>query len=113
MKKGGAKMQDSRISFNIRIAAGIMATMILIVMLFCSYYIASESGHKCIGNTDEECPVCACIRQCKSVIHHVSDGVVTIVAIILPIIYFILTELPDADISHEQTLISQKIRLNI
>jgi len=113
MKKGGAKMQDSRISLNMKIATGIMATMILIVMLFCSYYIASESGHKCIDNTGENCPICACIKQCKSVIHHISDGMVTIVAIILPIIFFILTELPDTDQSQEQTLISQKIRLNI
>ena len=92
-----------------RYAAGIFALMLLVVMLFSSFYIAVEAHHDCVG---EKCEVCLAIRQCEKLLHEISDGLIVLLAIILP-----LTVLSDhiifkAPVLSKSTPVSVKVRLN-
>ena len=54
-----------------RIAAGILALTALVVLLFTAFYPAAEADHDCEG---EDCPICACIRQCAAILRGIGDG---------------------------------------
>ena len=59
-------MQEYKTSRSKRIASGIIGIMMLVIMLFSAFYIASEAVHDCSG---EDCPVCTCIQLCKNSLH--------------------------------------------
>ena len=94
---------------RINITAGIMAVMMLIVVLFSSFYIASHADHECTG---EDCPICACIQQCENNIRGIGSGVATISAVIIPV--FIAFQFISYGVSlfRLSTPVSAKVRLN-
>lgn len=46
-----------------RIAAGLLAALVLVAMMTSLCFLAGEADHDCIG---ESCPVCAVIALCRS-----------------------------------------------
>ncbi len=92
-----------------RIAAGIMALLMLFIMLFSVFYIAAESDHDCTG---EDCPICACIGQCENTLHQIGDVIASCAVVILPIIYMHVSICLFAVIFPQETLVSIKVRLN-
>ena len=56
-------MQDLKLLKAKRVATGIMALMMLVVVLFSFFYIAVEAGHDCRG---ENCPICAAFNNVKT-----------------------------------------------
>ena len=102
-------MQDRKISNSTRISAGIIGIMMLVIMLFSAFYIASEAGHHCTG---EDCPVCTCIQICKNTLHQVCPiNPAPSYIILFTGILMLLTVLFEVIRPHE-SLISQKIRIN-
>ena len=94
---------------RINITAGIMAVMMLIVVLFSSFYIAAHADHECTG---EDCPICACIQQCENNIRGIGSGVATISAVIIPVFITLLIICYGVLSLRWDTPVSTKVRLN-
>ena len=92
-----------------RTAAGIIALMLLVVLLFFSFFIAVEADHDCVG---EGCPVCVCIQQCEETLHQIGGGIAFQAAVIVPAFFLFITILISFFGVAVNTLVSRKIRLN-
>ena len=91
-----------------RIAAGIMGIVMLVIVLLFSFYVAEEADHDCTG---DDCPICACMQQCESVLHQVGDGTVQ-VSVAAPVVFLFLFVLFSVRGIAQETLVSRKVRLN-
>ena len=98
-----------RISKSKRIASGIVGIMMLVIVLFSTFYIATHSDHICNGTN---CPICACIQQCEKNLHHLANGLSgqDIAALPVTILIFSIFSIPY--ILVQGTPVSRKIRLN-
>ncbi|MBP5305446.1 MAG: hypothetical protein J6Z02_06310 [Lachnospiraceae bacterium] len=92
-----------------KIASGVMATMMLLSVLFLASFIAFEAGHDCIG---EECHVCESIKQCETVLMHIGGGKAVQTATYIPLIAVIFSASLIACSYLQETLVSRKVRLN-
>ncbi len=96
--------------FNrIRIAAFVMAVMMLVIMLFSSLFIAAHADHDCTG---EDCPVCACIQQCENTIQGMGSGISFMSAEMLPVFLLLLLISFVVPSFRQDTPVSAKVRLN-
>ncbi len=92
-----------------KIAAGVMATMMLVIVLLSAAFIAAESDHDCCG---DDCPICACLELCENNICHISGGAVQ-AAIIVPIVFICYISFFFVSyIYRRETPVSRKVRLN-
>ncbi len=88
------------------LAAGLF---MLIAVLFSALYLASEADHDCAG---EDCPICSVMHQCENTLHRISDGTAAPAAAPLPAVIFLFSAL-FISINHiDETLVSEKVRLN-
>ena len=92
-----------------RITAGIIATMMLIAVLFSAVFIAVESGHDCDG---EDCPICTCIHQCENTLHNLGNGLISSSFVISPVVIILYTGVCALFVFAQSTLVSNKVRLN-
>lgn len=102
-------MRNSSKSKALRIAAGIMGLMMLVLVAFSAFYIAAEADHDCCG---EGCPICACIHHCENTLRGIGDGTAVRTAIVAPVILFLLAAAFIIPAVSLDTLISRKVRLN-
>ena len=86
-----------------------MAFILLVIMLFSTFYIVAETDHVCTG---EDCPICACIAQCENILHQLSDGTTGQLAVIFPIIFMLVAAFLLASDFAQETPVSRKVRLN-
>lgn len=105
----GAVLSSFEITKAKRIVAGIMCLMILLIMLSVSYYIASEVHHDCEG---EDCPICAFIHQCETILSQFGDGTVLLYASMVPVFFILVLTLPFEDVFRPGTPVLLKDRLN-
>ena len=106
-------MKASKTERIIRRVAGLLAVVMLAVVLFSSFYIAEESGHRCTGHCEsEECPVCETLRLCKAALHQIGLGVVLLVSLVIPTILSTVTKSLRACTMTPESLVSRKVRLN-
>ena len=92
----------------LRLAAGVMALMLLLIALFPAFYVAAEADHACSG---EDCPICACIRQCENTLRCVGEKASACSAAIPAVLILLAAAFAAAAVSQD-TLISGKVRLN-
>ena len=92
-----------------RMSAGIMLVMVLVFMLFSTFYIVAEADHDCAG---EDCPVCACLQQCENTLSQIGFGAATAVFSWMPLVSILLLLCFSACNPSQGTLVSLKIRLN-
>ena len=86
-----------------------MAVMMLLVVLFSSFFIAAHADHECDGR---DCPVCACIQQCEKNLRGFGDCMTAGMSVIIPCLVFLLSvSLPVSSLTGD-TPVSQKVRLN-
>ena len=102
-------MRNSSKSKALRIAAGIMGLMMLVLVLFSAFYIAAEADHECCG---EDCPICECIHHCENALRGIGNGTAVRPAIVAPVILFLLAAAFIITAVSRDTLISRKVRLN-
>ena len=91
------------------LTAGIMAAMMLLVMLFSSFYIAAHADHDCTG---EDCPICACIQQCENTIRGAGIGITVLLAVCLPVLLSLQIQSFGVPAVWWGTPVSTKVRLN-
>ena len=102
-------MRNSSKSKFLKMTAGIMGLILLVIVLFSAFYIAAEADHDCCGG---DCPICACIHQCENNLRVIGDGTAVRSAAVVPVIHilfaaaFVITA-----VSHD-TIVSRKVRLN-
>ncbi len=92
-----------------RIAAGIAGMLMLLIMLFSAFYIVSEADHDCTG---EDCPVCACIRECENTLRQPGDGSEAHLAATVPVFFLFVSALLSESDPASETPVSRKVRLN-
>ncbi len=102
-------MRDSYAVQARRIAAGIMMLMMLVAVPFSAFYIVAEADHDCTG---EDCPICACMRQCENMLHRTGLGTVQQDVFVVPFILAPLAVVLDVCAISRDTLVSKKVRLN-
>ncbi len=102
-------MRDSRCVKTIRIAAGIIALMVLLFVLSSALYIVVEADHDCAG---EDCQICACIEQCEQVIRHIGESLAVLTAVLIPVISAVVAVAFAARFVPCATPVSQKVRIN-
>ncbi|MCR5775470.1 MAG: hypothetical protein K6G42_10340 [Lachnospiraceae bacterium] len=86
--------------------AAALFSMLLILAVF---FEAAETGHECCG---EDCPICAFIAQCESVVHSLGSGIsffvsVSVVSLILSVFYGNATIFQTAS-----SPVADKVRMN-
>ncbi len=102
-------MRNPNASGVLRIAAGVMVLITLAAVLFSAFYIAAEADHDCSG---EDCPVCACIRQCEQVFRGVGYGTAARSVAAASFIPVLTVAAFFAAAAAQDTLVSGKVRLN-
>ncbi|MCR4946734.1 MAG: hypothetical protein K5929_07330 [Lachnospiraceae bacterium] len=80
-------MPCSEVSRYKRITAGIIGILMFFIMLLSAFFIAAEVGHDCTG---EDCPVCACIRQCENTLRNMGDGMAPRAVSIIPVVFILV-----------------------
>ena len=105
-------MQEYRLRGRKRIAAGVLAFLILSVLLFSTFFIAFEAHHDCSG--EDDCGICYCIEQCGKAILQVRFGYVSTIRTAVSMFLFLLTvaALRFATVFKHETLVSSKVQLN-
>lgn len=102
-------MRNSSTSKITRIAAGIIGMMMLVIVMFSAFFIAAEKGHHCCG---EDCPVCVTIQLCENMLRTLGDGTIRQFSALVPVLFLLLVAAIYVSEVSEDTLVSQKVRLN-
>lgn len=102
-------MRNSSTSKVLRITAGIMGLMMLVIVLFSTFYIAAEADHDCCS---EDCPICACIHQCEKILRDIGDGAAVRSDAVAPVILILSAAAFVIAAVSQDTLVSRKVRLN-
>ncbi len=102
-------MRNSGTFASKRITMGIIGLVMLVIVLFSSFYIASEANHDCRG---EDCPICFCIQQCENTLRGVGSGITAQAAVIMPFLSILFAAAFIAAAASSDTLVSRKVRLN-
>ncbi len=110
--------------------SGIIGFLMLFTVLFSSFYIFFEADHECRAaspagsaeshdssaashdHSEDNCPICACIRQCEITLHGLGSSLTRRLAVIIPIFFVLLITFSFVTVFLEETLVSKKIRLN-
>ena len=92
-----------------RITAGILGFLVLLILIFSSFYIAVESDHVCCG---EHCPVCITLHQCESILKIFHTAKVKAVQCVVPLLILAIVIAFISLYSYSETPVSQKVRLN-
>ena len=94
---------------NKKIIAGILAASLLFIILFSAYFIAEHADHDCGG---DDCPVCACLRQCEMMIRGLETGITAGEGAYLPALFLMIPVLLISSFVAGNTPVSKKVRLN-
>lgn len=94
---------------GVHVTAIIIGLMMLVLVLFSSFYIAAEADHDCCG---EDCPICVCIHQCENILRGIGDGTVVQSAAVAPVILILFAAAFVIAAVSRDTLVSRKVRLN-
>ena len=86
-----------------------ICAVLVIGMLFSSFFVAAEHGHSCHV---EDCPICQMVAICESFLDNVGAGTFIYAAVVCAILFVYTTGLLSKYIFKAPTLVSQKIRLN-
>ncbi len=102
-------MSTTGTSKAVRIAAGILGALMLVVMLFSALYIVEEAEHHCVG---DDCPICACIQQCGTMLRGFSGKLTAQLSAVMPVILVLLFVVIPVTAPSRHTLVFGKVRLN-
>ncbi len=96
-------------SLNIKkAAAGAIASLLLISVLFFAFFIATEVAHDCEG---EDCAICSCIESCENLLSRFGDIIIFSI-FALPVVLLVMSFFYSDPVVLITTLVSQKIRLD-
>lgn len=96
--------------FKIKIVSGIIAMMMLLYIVFSTFFISLEANHKC--EDEENCPICVCMQICQNTLHQISDFTAVAVVSFVPVLLCVGVSFVISDNLVKETPVSYKIRLN-
>ncbi len=99
-------LKDSKI----KIVSGIIAMMMLLYIVFSTFFISLEANHKC--EDEENCPICVCMQICQNTLHQISDFTAVAVVSFVPVLLCVGVSFVISDNLVKETPVSYKIRLN-
>ncbi len=102
-------MRDFKDS-KIKIASGIIAIMMLLYIVFSTFFISLEANHKCAD--EENCPICVCMQICQNTLHQISDFTALAVFAFVPVIFLLGVSFVVSLNLIKETPVTNKIRLN-
>lgn len=102
-------MSDRKSTSFKKIAAGIMAAVMLFFVLFSIVFIIKEAAHDCHG---EHCEICECIEQCEAVLSHAGFGTVRTAGQAVLFVLLITTAIRTIRTTPATTPVSSKVQLN-
>ncbi len=93
---------------------GIMAVIMLIIVLLSAFYIASHAEHNNVHHncSDHDCPICACIQQCESMLRGFGDNSQGSADLFMSLLLIFSTISITACFRMENTPVSNKVRMN-
>ena len=91
-----------------RFASIIIAAFIVVAVLTSLFVVAHEADHDCIG---EDCPVCAVIAACQTILKTLRDALVVAAAALVCFVVAASIEKFISIRSSENTPISLKVKL--
>ena len=86
----------------------IVLSVLLLFVVFSVFFIATETTHDCCGS---DCPVCACIQFCESMLRQIYGDSISHGVIICAVLFCVLFSLYLYNIIPE-TLVSQSVRMD-
>ncbi len=92
-----------------RMAALIMACIIVLFIFASVFFIAHEADHDCTG---EDCPVCALIMQCENNLKQIGSGEAAVVTAVATALIFLTLQMHVTASAIISTPILLKTRLN-
>ena len=99
-------LKDSKI----KIVSGIIAMMMLLYIVFSTFFISLEANHKC--EDEENCPICVCMQICQNTLHQISDFAVVAVFAFVPVLLCLGVFVSVSYNLKKETPVTNKIRLN-
>ncbi len=99
-------LKDSKI----KIVSGIIAMMMLLYIVFSTFFISLEANHKC--EDEENCPICVCMQICQNTLHQISDFTAVAVVSFVPVLLCVGVSFVISDNLVKETPVSYKIRMN-
>ena len=99
-------LKDSKI----KIVSGIIAMMMLLYIVFSTFFISLEANHKC--EDEENCPICVCMQICQNTLHQISDVALTCAAVFVPVLLVLGVSFITSLNLIKETPVTNKIRLN-
>jgi hypothetical protein len=99
-------LKDSKI----KIVSGIIAMMMLLYIVFSTFFISLEANHKC--EDEENCPICVCMQICQNTLHQISDFTAVAVVSFVPVLLCVGVSFVISDNLVKETPVTNKIRLN-
>ena len=99
-------LKDSKI----KIVSGIIAMMMLLYIVFSTFFISLEANHQCCDG--ENCPICVCMQICQNTLHQISDFAVVAVFAFVPVLLCLGVFVSVSYNLKKETPVSYKIRLN-
>ena len=106
MKKAGSHFD---IRTDRRILAAALAAAVVFLVLFSAFYVSAEAHHVCSG---EDCPICACIQLCETVVRRIGGGILASVCVLLFTAAGNLLFFTEIKAIAAATPVTQKVRLN-
>lgn len=101
-------MRTSAGSGKNRIAAGVLAALLLAAVVLGALFLAAEAHHDCCG---EDCLICACLRQCEDLLRRSGTGADAQIAAAL-CAFFLSAPVLYAAFFRPKTPVAGKVRLN-
>ena len=95
---------------KLKIAVGVIAMMMLLYIVFSTFFISLEANHKC--EDEENCPICVCMQICQNTLHQISDFIAVAVVSFVPVLLCVGVSFVISDNLVKETPVSYKIRLN-
>jgi hypothetical protein len=93
---------------TVRFVSGIIAVMMLSFVLLVSAFVAFEAHHDCEG---EDCPICACIEQCRAILRMAAKTGGKQVSFMIPVAVFLAVNVY-VSMARSDSLVSRKVRLD-
>ena len=95
---------------KLKIAAGIIVMMMLLYIIFSTFFISLEANHHC--EDEENCPICVCMQICQNTLHQISDTALTCAAVFVPALLVLGVSFTASLYLIKETPVTNKIRLN-
>ena len=100
------RLKDSKL----KIAAGIIASMVLLYIVLSTFFISLEANHKC--EDEENCPICEMLQICTNTLHQISDIATAVIVAFVPALLVLGVSFFVSENLIKETPVTNKIRLN-